>query len=97
MAKDIYIRGTQNDWYEGVTFQLKDGYAGTAPDNLAQYADELIGSHMKVKGYSDYFRASQYSAQNKATTPNKIYDKIELFCKGSLAFLGIVLMICMFA
>ncbi|OOB76793.1 MAG: hypothetical protein BEN19_04020 [Epulopiscium sp. Nuni2H_MBin003] len=101
MAKDIYIKGTDSDWYEDATFRIKDGYIGSTPKNLSLFADELIGKHMKLKGYTEYRQTMPTISKNiynkKVTDTKNSYDKIESFCYISLAILAILLIFCLIA
>ncbi|OON97546.1 MAG: hypothetical protein ATN36_03050 [Epulopiscium sp. Nele67-Bin005] len=93
MGKNIKIKGTDSDWYDNVTFCLKDNCTQHVPQNLTQYADELIERHMKLKGYSEGV-ASKYATYEKsdgAKKQSRLYDKIDLFCKCSLLILSAVL------
>ncbi len=93
MAQNIYIKGTQNDWYEDATFRVKDEYVNNTPTNLANYADELISNHMKTKGYSEY--TSAVYTKQEMLKKKQLYDTIEWFCWISLAFLAVVLGVCL--
>ncbi len=96
MAKDIYLKGTNDDWYEDVTFRLKDNYVNNTPKNLANYADDLISKHMKLKGYTEYQPQVIYSKNVRDINNKKhLYDAIEWFCILGLVFLGIVLVVCL--
>ncbi|WP_010167032.1 hypothetical protein [Candidatus Epulonipiscium viviparus] len=89
MTKNIYIKGTNSDWYEDVTFRIKDKHIVKSTQNLSAYADELIGKHMKLRGYTEYKKHDiVFKAQNK------LYRRIELFCNLSLLFLCIILTMC---
>ncbi len=90
MAKDIYIKGTDADWYEDVTFRVKDSYIDSRPKNLANYADDLIGTHMKLRGYNEYRKHSMQIVKQK-----NIYNKIEMFCYISLIILSITVIACL--
>ncbi len=76
MAQDIYLKGTSGDWYEDVTFRVKDKYINNTPKNLAAYADELITNHMKLKGYSEYNPYSTGGSYNNASVATMIDTRV---------------------
>ena len=47
MKREIIIDGTASDWFEKATFILKDDSKIQTPNNLVNYAEELIENHMK--------------------------------------------------
>ena len=47
MKKEIVIDGTASDWFEKATFILKDSSPSQLPNNLVDYAEEIIETHMK--------------------------------------------------
>ncbi len=103
MAQDIYLKGTSGDWYEDVTFRLKDKYVNNTPKDLSNYADELISRHMKLKGYTE--NNNSYVEQNikkineqknlEIVKRKNLYDSIEIFCILSLVFVAFMIIICL--
>ncbi|MGL4362866.1 MAG: hypothetical protein ACRCSG_06345 [Cellulosilyticaceae bacterium] len=51
MAREIKIDGEASDWYKEGYFILKENVdSKKIHSNLVEYADHLVGSHMKIKG-----------------------------------------------
>lgn len=47
MKKEIVIDGTASDWFEKATFILKESSVTPLPNNLVDYAENIIENHMK--------------------------------------------------